>query len=52
VTIGYCRKVGTFQARGQTRLGGGAAVIFDFGQNMAGLSTLAFEPARVAAAHE
>ena len=45
------RKVTTYPAVSQKKLGDGS-VIFDFGYNMAGLSTLRFDPARVAAAHD
>jgi alpha-L-rhamnosidase len=42
------RKIDAFEARSETKVGSG--VVFDMGQNMAGLCTLTFNPASVAAA--
>lgn len=44
------RKVDTFEAKSQTKVGSG--VVFDMGHNMAGLCTLTFNPANVAAARD
>lgn len=44
------RKVDTFEPKSHTKVGTG--VVFDMGQNMAGLCTLTFNPANVAAARD